>query len=64
MSSEVIDTVASGLKSVVSKMEKGLRSINRFQFQGSIRPVENIAVWALDAGGPQLDDGVMMTSDN
>ena len=28
MNSEVIDKVASGLRSMVSKMEKGLRSIN------------------------------------
>ena len=55
MSSGVIDTVASGLKSMVSKMEKGLRSINQFQLQGSIWPVDNMMVWAPDASGSQLE---------
>ena len=41
MSSEVTDVVASGLKLMVSKMEKGLRTINLFQLQGLIWPVDD-----------------------
>ena len=63
-SSEAIDKVASGLRSMVSKMEKGLRSINQFQLQESIWPVNNMVVCALDAGGPQLEAAAMMTPDN
>ena len=64
MSSEVIDKVASGLRLMVSKMEKGLRSINQFQLQGSTWPMDNMVVWAPDAGGPQLEATVMTTPDN
>ena len=56
MSSEVTDIVASGLKLMVSKMEKGLRSINQFQLQGSIWQVDNMMVWAPDASGPQVEE--------
>ena len=55
MSSEAIDTVASGVKLMVSEMEKGLRSINQFQLQGSIWPMDNMMVWAPDANGSQLE---------
>ena len=55
MSSEAIGAVASGLKLMVSKMEKGLRTINQFQLQGLIWPVDNVMVWAPDASGSQLE---------
>ena len=53
---EVVDKVASSLRLMVSKMEKGLRSINQFQLHRSVWPVDNVAVWAPDAGAwPQLE---------
>ena len=55
MSSEVTDVVASGLKLMVSKIEKGLRTINLLQLQGLIRPVDDVMEWAPDASGPQLE---------
>ena len=51
MSSEVTDIVASGLKLMVSKMEKGLRTINLRQGL----PVDDVMEWAPDASGPQLE---------
>ena len=51
MSSEVTDIVASGLKLMVSKMEKGLRTINLLHGL----PVGDVMEWAPDASGPQLE---------
>ena len=48
MSSDAIDTVASGLTLMASKMEKGLRSINQFSKSW---PVGSLVVWAPDIGG-------------
>ena len=51
VSPEVTDMVASGLKLMVSRMERELRTINLRQGL----PVDDVMEWAPDAAGPQIE---------
>ena len=51
VSPEVTDIVAPGLKLMVSRMERELRTINLRQGL----PVDDVMEWAPDASGPQIE---------
>ena len=51
--------VAMSLKLLVRKAEKALRTVNK---AGESWPVDSLAVWAPDDGGPQMELQIDMTS--
>ena len=52
VSPEALGEVASALKLLVRTSEKALRTVNK---AGESWPVDSLAVWAPDGGGPQIE---------
>ena len=52
MSPVALGEVASALKLLVMTSEKALRTVNK---AGESWPVDSLAVWAPDGGGPQIE---------
>ena len=52
--------MASALKLLVRSAETALRTVNT---AGESWPVDSLAVWALDGGGPQIELQIDMVSD-
>ena len=51
--------MAAGLKLLVRRAEKALRTVNK---AGESWPVDSLAVWAPEDGGPQLELQIGMVS--
>ena len=53
--------MASSLKLLVDRAEKGLCTVNKI---GESWPVDSLAVWSPDDGGPQIElQGEVMSAD-
>ena len=53
--------MASSLKLLVDRAEKGLRTVNKISESW---PVDSLAVWAPDDGGPQIElQGEVVSAD-
>ena len=52
MSSEGLSEVATSLKLLVRRAEKALQTVNKADESW---PMDSLAVWAPDGGGPQME---------
>jgi hypothetical protein len=59
MSPDALSEVASALKVLVRSSETALRTVNK---AGESWPVDSLAVWAPDGGGPQIELQIDMVS--
>ena len=59
VSPDALGEVASALKLLVRTSEKALRTVNK---AGESWPVDSLAVWAPDGGGPQIELQIDMVS--
>ena len=59
VSPDALSEVASALKLLVRRAETALRTVNK---AGESWPVDSLAVWAPDDGGPQMELQIDMTS--
>ena len=59
VSPDALGEVASALKLLVRRSETALRTVNK---AGESWPVDSLAVWAPDGGGPQIELQIDMVS--